>query len=92
MKTFIYKEIAYHNRTRNNREAIIYKIKNNRPEFVGCVEFSTASTRGAQHECFNYLMNAGYIPKKYYKSSLCAWRGEGYFFGEVTKHYNIIKI
>jgi hypothetical protein len=23
---------------------------------------------------------------------LCAWRGEGYFFGEVTKHYNIIKI
>ena len=92
MKNFIYKEIKHHNRTRNNRELTIYKVKNNMPEYIGTLEYSTASTRGAQHEVFNYLMNNGYIPKKYYKSSECAWRGAGYFDGNVTKLYNIIEI
>lgn len=92
MKTFIYKETAHHNRTRNNRELTIYKMKNNIPQYVGTLEYSTGSTRGAQHEAFNFLMEHGYIPKKYYKSSECAWRGAGYFYGEVTAYYNIIEI
>lgn len=92
MKTFIYKEIAHHNRTRNNRELTIYRIKNNTPEYIGSVEYSTASTRGAVHEAFNYLMNNGYIPKKYYSSSKSSWMGAGYFFGEVRKNYNIIEV
>ena len=92
MKTFIYKEVAFHNRTRNNREVTVYQIKQNKPLYIGFFSYSTASTRGAQHEVFNYLMNNGYIPKKYYKSSECAWRGAGYFFGEVENHYSIIRI
>jgi hypothetical protein len=70
----------------------IYKIKDNTPVYVGAVEYSTGSTRGAVHEAFNYLMEQGYIPKKYYKSSECGWMGAGYFFGEVTKHYNIMEV
>lgn len=92
MTTFIYKETAYHNRTRNNRELTIYRVKNNKPEYIGIKKFSTGSTRGAQHEAFNYLMDNGYIPKKYYKSSECDWMGAGYFYGEVTNHYNIIEV
>ncbi len=92
MKNFIYKETRYPNRTRNNRELTIYKIKNNTPEYIGSLEYSTASTRGAQHETFNFLINNGYIPKKYYKSSECSWMGAGYFFGEVTKHYSIMEV
>lgn len=92
MKTFIYKEIAHHNKKRYNRELTIYRIKNNTPIYIGYTEFSTGSTRGAKHECFNYLMENGHIPKKYYNSSCSEWMGAGYFFGEVTKHYNIFEV
>lgn len=92
MKIFIYKEIKHHNRTRSNRELTIYKIKNNIPVYIGSVEYSTGSTRGAKHEAFNFLMDNGHIPKKYYNSSKCDWMGAGYFYGDVTKLYNIIEI
>lgn len=92
MKTFIYKETKHHSRKRNNRELTIYKLEKNTPKYIGSVEYSTGSTRGAIHETFNYLMNNGYIPKKYYKSSECGWIGPGYFFGEVTKYYNIFEV
>ena len=92
MKTFIYKETAYRNRIRNNRELTIYRIKDNKPIYVGSVEFSTGSTRGAKHEAFNYLMDNGYIPKKYYNSSKSDWCGAGYFYGDVEKYYSIIEV
>lgn len=92
MKIFIYKEIKHPNRTRNNRELTIYKIKNNIPVYIGTIEYSTGSTRGAKHETFNFLMDNGYIPKKYYNSSCDPWTGPGYFYGDVTKLYNIIEI
>ncbi len=63
MTTFIYKEIAHHKRTRDNRELTIYRIKDNTPQYIGTVEFTTGSTRGAKHEAFNFLMDNGYIPK-----------------------------
>lgn len=92
MTIFIYKETKHNNRIRNNRELTIYRIKSNRPIYIGYCEYSTSSTRGAKHEAFNYLMDNGYIPKKYYKSSECAWMGPGYFCGEVEKHYNIMEV
>jgi hypothetical protein len=92
MKTFIYKETKHNNRTRNNRELTIYHIKNNMPVYIGNYEYSTGSTRGAKHEVFNYLMDNGYIPKKYYKSSECDWMGPGYFYGNVEKYYSITEI
>ena len=92
MKTFIYKKTAHHRRTRNNRELTIYEIKKNTPVYIGSVEYSTGSTRGAIHETFNYLMENGYIPKKYYNSSRCDWMGSGYFYGDVRNHYNIVEV
>ena len=92
MKIFIYKEIAHHSKKRNNRECTIYKIKNSRPEYVGTVYYSTGSTQGAKAEVFQYLMENGHIPKKYYNSSKSDSIGAGYFFGEVTKLYDIIEV
>ena len=92
MQIFIFKETKHNNKTRNNRELTIYRIKNNIPVYIGSYEYSTGSTRGAKHEVFNYLMNNGYVPKKYYKSSECAWMGPGYFYGDVENHYNIIEV
>ena len=92
MTTYIYKETRLHSRKCYNREITIYRIKNNIPVYIGYCEYCSGSTRGAKHEAFNYLMDNGYIPKKYYKSSECGWRGPGYFAGEVEKHYNIMGV
>ena len=92
METFIFKETKYPSRSRNNRELTIYRIKDNTPVYVGICEYSTGSTRGATHEVFNYLMDTGYIPTKYYTSSRSSWSGDGYFYGEVTKHYKILEV
>ena len=70
----------------------IYRIKNNVPVYVSEFEYRNGCTRGDIHEAFNKLMEIGEIPKKYYKSSVCAWRGAGYFDGDVTKHYNIFRL
>lgn len=91
MTTFIF-SITEQPRKHNNVYATIYRLKHNNPEYIGRFEFSTASMRGYKHEVFNYLMDNGYIPKKYYTSSRCEWRGDGYFFGEVEKFYNIYEI
>ena len=92
MKYFIFTETAHHNRTKNNRECTIYRVKDNKPKYIGTLYYSTGSTRGDVHEVFNYLMENGYIPKKYYNSSVCDWQGAGYFFVDVTKNYSITKI
>lgn len=70
----------------------IYRIENNYPEYVTEFKFRLGSCRGEISEAFNALMNCGEIPKEYFNSSICAWRGAGYFAGEVTKHYDIIRL
>ena len=70
----------------------VFRIKNNNIQYVTNCEVNTASRRGGKNDAFNALMECGEIPKKYYKSSgntgAC---GNGYFYGEVTKHYDIVE-
>lgn len=92
MKTFIYKETAHHNEKRNNRELNIYLLKNNTPQFIDTIYYTTASTQGAKAEILQHLIKLGYIPKKYYYSSVTEWSGAGYYDGEVTEKYKIIEV
>lgn len=73
-----------------NREQHIYQLKNSELVYCCRARFSTGSTQGSIAEAFQSLMENGYIPKKYYKSSgntgAC---GDGYFYGEVCKYYDI---
>ena len=91
MKRYIFTE-------KNNRGKItgnIFRIKDNDIFFITRYEASTASRRGGKHDAFNALMDCGEIPRKYEKSSAKAgdgWMGEGYFYGEVEKHYDIKEI
>lgn len=91
MKTFIYKETAYY-RKHNNRELTIYQVKKNTPCYVGTLEYTTGSTKGAKAEVLQFLIDNKYIPKKYYYSSECSWRGAGYYGGIVVDKYKIIEI
>lgn len=74
------------------QRAKIYRIKKNKLVYIGKAEWQTASYRGAISEVFLKLISLGEIPKKYYHSSVCEWRGPGYFAGEVTEKYNIEEI
>lgn len=92
MKTFIYKETAHHNRKHNNRELNIYLLKNNTPQFIDTIYYTTGSTKGAKAEILQHLIEKKYIPKKYYFSSVTEWRDAGYYDGKVTNKYKIIEI
>lgn len=95
MKTFIFTvEKKSINRLYGGRKEIarIYRIKNNKPVYVGQTSWNAASYRGAVSEVFNKLIDIGQIPKKYYNSSVCEWRSAGYYAGEVTKKYDIWEV
>lgn len=84
MKTYIYTTEKRHTRELN-RYCRIYRVKNNVPQYIGEVEFSTGSYRGEDSEVFNKLIEIGQIPKSYYNLSKCEWRGPGYYCKEVEK-------
>ena len=47
MKTFIYKETDSPKRGYNVRISV-FRVLRNRPEFIGCADFQTASWKGAR--------------------------------------------
>lgn len=57
-----------------NRFCRIYRVKNNVPQYIGEVEFSSGTTRGAASEVFNKLIELGHLPKNYL--NIC----NGYYF------------
>lgn len=93
MKRFYY-TIVKDNRTSYGRKqtANVYTVKNNNIIFCCAASWNTAGYRGESSEIFNALMKAGYIPKKYYNSSLSPWSTGGYYSGEVCKKYGIYMI
>lgn len=97
MKTFVYTEERRPNRVRNNRVLRIYRIINNAPKFLGSLEYTTGSTPGSDSEVFQWLINNGYVPKKYYNLSRSEsrgdWCGAGYYCPEVeAKGIKIIEL
>lgn len=79
-------------RKNNLWKGIIYRISNNNLNYITDFSFSLGCCRGTVSEAFQALMECGEIPRKWENSSLCDWRGRGYFDGEVTKHYSITEI
>lgn len=90
MKRYVFTERKENNR--GYRVCRIYRVKNNQLSFVAVARYNIGSCRGAVSECFNALMECGEIPEKYKTSSKTAWSGEGYFFGDVTKLYDIAEL
>ncbi len=71
------------------QKAQIYTIKKGRLVYCCGADWHTSAMRGPVHEVFQSLMANKFIPKKYEKSSVCAWRGAGYFAGPVCEKYSI---
>lgn len=79
-------------KTSNIWQGRIFHVSNNNLNYVTDFSFSPGYTKGTEAEAFQALINCNEIPKKWYTSSECTWRGPGYFYGEVTKHYSIKQI
>jgi len=91
MKVFYYKKDKQTRRYYGglNVKASIYTAKKGEIIKVGTCNWCTSSFPGEESAVFQALMSLGQIPKKYEKSSVCEWRGAGYFAGEVCNHYQI---
>jgi len=91
MKRYYFKKDSERRRVYGglNIKASIYEVKRGAIEKVGTCSWSTVSYRGEKSEVFNALVALGKIPKKWLKSSVCAWRSAGYFSGDVENHYSI---
>ena len=66
MKTFIFSQrIVKTSRTYgcSTIECTVYAVKNNKPTFLGNVEYNTASTMGAISEVNKFLLDNKHIPK-----------------------------
>lgn len=88
MKTYIYTTEKRHTK-RLNRCCRIYRVKNNVPQYIGEVEFSSGATRGAASEVFNKLIELGHLPKSYANIE------NGYYFDIPefrTKGFQIIEL
>ena len=72
-------------------ECKIYKIKHNLPEYIGKVEYNTASNPGNFSVVFQWLIENKFISKKLYRLSACEWRAAGYYTSEVEEKGCIIK-
>lgn len=63
----------------------IYRIKNNKPIYVGKANFNTGSCKQAISEVFCKLIELKEIPNKYYNLSKTDWRSGGYYCEEVEE-------
>ena len=61
MKTFIYKETDSPKRGYNVRISV-FRMLRNRPEFIGCADFQTASWKGAHGEAVTISHENARIP------------------------------
>lgn len=63
----------------------IYRVKNNIPELIGSLKYSSGSYRGHIHEVFGWLVENKHIPAKYYGLSVEPCRGLGYYCKKVKE-------
>lgn len=94
MKKFYYLKVKQNRRMYGglNVKALLFRIHKGKLEKIGSCDWCTSAYRGETSEVFQALMALGYIPKKYEKSSVCEWRGAGYFDGVVREKYEINEI
>ena len=86
MKKFYYTEHTKQERYSQKKLGCIYKLTKGDLEFCCEYTYSTGSCRGAKSEVFRTLVANKFIPKKWLESD------RGYFFGEVTEHYQIKEV
>lgn len=68
MKTFIY-STKYKNTTYGQNVTVtIYRLKNNKPEYLGETVFNTGSMMGVEHEVNSYLVKNKHLPKTYVRN------------------------
>ncbi len=82
MKTFIFSTHEKNARYGSLKvTAQVYRIKNNKPVYIGSTQWNTASFKGENSEVMNFLTREKEIPKKNY----------GYYYNRVS-NFRMFKI
>ena len=78
----------------NDRQARVYRIKNNIPKLIGLCTYSSGRCKGADSEVMEALITWGELPKKLYNVSEChPWGGPGYYCPEIEEMgYKIVQM
>ena len=77
----------------NDRQARVYRIKNNIPKLLGFASYTFGRSKGHESEVMNALINWGELPKKLYNVSECDWRGPGFYCPEIEDMgYKIVRM
>lgn len=63
----------------------IYRVKNNKPIYVGETSFNTSSNKGEISEVFCALIKLKEIPERYYNLSKTDWHSGGYYCDKVEE-------
>ena len=82
MRSFIYTiEKSTRSRMYGSRKEIakIYRLKKNKLNFLGRVDWNTASTVGEESEVLQELVRMGELPKKTLQESVSPCSGAGYY-------------
>ena len=88
MKTFMYVEEFHRpNRTYGGAKVglKVYQVKQNKPEFLGRVEYHTGATMGAVSEVNRFLKENKHVPKTWSKNDYYYTRDESkYIIHDLT--------
>ena len=86
MKTFIFSVKTRSTKFGNNVILNIYRMKNNKPIFLGNVQFNTKSYKGNKCEVISFLVYNQHLPKK------CMDEGSYMNFEEFNKSFKIYEV
>lgn len=85
MKTYIFTKEYRKSRNYENVLCNIYRVKNNKPVYIGVARFSTGSSRKAISEVFCTLIELKEIPQSFYNLSKTDRRSGGYYCDKVEE-------
>jgi hypothetical protein len=83
MKTFIFTVSEKNARYGVNYNMKVYRIKNNKPVFIGETSYNSGSYRGHEDEALNVIIKAKELPKK------CQTRSGYVNFDELNKSFTL---
>lgn len=91
MKKFYYyiEEVKPRRAGGSTETAKIFKLEKGNLVFCCRATWNNSYYMGKDSEVFQKLMQEGFIPKKWQKSSESPWSAGGYFAGDVEKYYSI---
>lgn len=88
MKTFIFSTRKKKTRFGHDITNLVYRVKRNKPEYLGETKYNTGSMTGHDSQAMAWLIKNKHLPKKCSKEG----RGNHINYRELNKSFKLIEI